>query len=269
MIIDFHTHIFPDKIASSALHSLMEPVLLYEGRVYEPQTDGTLKGLLASMEKASIDISVTMPIATKPSQTESINRFAQSIDSDRIVSFGAVHPLAENAFEVLEELHEKGVKGVKIHPEFQDFYIDSEESIEFLKKAEELSMYVTIHAGEDIGFPPPVKCTPQRLKNVLQHIEGDRIIAAHLGGFRMWEDVEKHLVGTPVIFDTAFISMFIEKEQCTRIIKNHGCKKILFGSDSPWESPSKTKEFIDSLGLSEDEKDCIYFKNAMKALFNR
>lgn len=267
MLIDFHAHIFPDKIASSALHALMEPVLLYEGKVYEPQTDGTLSGLLDSMEKANIDISVTMPIATKPSQTESINRFAQSIDNEKIVSFGAVHPLAENSFKVLEELHKNGTKGVKIHPEFQDFYIDSEESIAFLKKAEELSLYVMIHAGADIGFPPPVKCTPERLKNVLKHIKGDKIIAAHLGGFRMWDEVEKYLVGTPVIFDTAFISMFIEKEQCTRIIKNHGCEKILFGSDSPWESPGKTKEFIDSLGLSENKTDYIYYKNAMKILF--
>ncbi len=267
MIIDFHTHIFPDKIAPSALESLMKSVLLHEGRVYPPQTDGTLDGLISSMEEASVDLSVTMPIATKPSQTESINRFVQGIDDDRIISFGAVHPLCEDAFRILEELKEKGFKGVKIHPEFQDFYIDSRRSIDFLKKAEELSMYVTVHAGADIGFPPPVKCTPQRLYNVLEEVGGDRIIAAHLGGFRQWSDVGRYLVGSPILFDTAFISMFADKEQCSEIIQNHGYEKILFGSDSPWESPIQTKRFIDSLNLGEEERTHIYYKNAKKILF--
>ncbi len=266
MLIDFHTHIFPDKIAPSALVSLTESVLRHEGRIYPPQTDGTLGGLLSFMEESSVDISITMPIATKPSQTRSINRFVSDINDGRIISFGAVHPLSEDAFDVLEKLKEQGFKGVKIHPEFQDFYIDSSESIAFLRKAEELSMYVTVHAGADIGFPPPIKCTPQRLYNVLEAVNGDKIIAAHLGGFRQWGEVKKYLVGSEILLDTAFISMFIDKEQCSEIIRNHGFTKVLFGSDSPWESPKMTKAFIDSLNLTDEEKEHIYCKNAMRIL---
>ncbi|MBQ3151070.1 MAG: amidohydrolase family protein [Clostridia bacterium] len=266
MIIDLHTHIFPDKVASGALEVLLKSMEIHEGKTYPPQTDGTLNGLLGSMTESGIDISITMPIATKPSQTDSINRFVMAIDDKRIVSFGAVHPLSENAFDVLEKLKQSGIKGVKIHPEFQDFYIDSKESIEFLKKAEELSLYVMVHAGADVGFAPPVKCTPERIGNVLKCIKGDRLIAAHLGGFRMWDDVERYLVGTPVLLDTAFISRFISKEQVERIIKNHGSEKILFGSDSPWESPVMTKEFIDSLSVSDEEKENIFCKNALRIL---
>ena len=82
----------------------------------------------------------------------------------------------------------------------------------------------------------------------------------------MWDDVERYLVGTPVLLDTAFISRFISKEQVERIIKNHGSEKILFGSDSPWESPVMTKEFIDSLSVSDEENENIFCKNALRIL---
>ena len=100
----------------------------------------------------------------------------------------------------------------------------------------------------------------------MECINGDKLIAAHLGGFRLWDDVREYLVGTNILFDTAFISKFIEKDLCLDIIRSHGCEKILFGSDSPWENPKDTIAFIESLGLSNEEKEYIYYKNALKIL---
>lgn len=266
MLIDFHSHIFPDRIAAGALKSLSDSIVKYQGERYPHYTDGTLSGIRASMKDNSVDISVILPIATKPSQTKTINEFAKSIRSDDIISFGSLHPEQDDWEAVLENLAEEGFKGIKLHPEYQSFFVDSQRSIEILKKAEELGLYTVLHAGFDYGMPPPAHCQPDRLKNVLGEVSGKFIIAAHLGAFVNWDEVEKHLVGTPVNFDTAFISKFISPEQCKRIIKNHGADKILFGSDSPWQEPKKEYDFLLSLGLSKEEEDKIFYKNALKIL---
>lgn len=266
MLIDFHSHIFPDRIAAAAMKSLSDSIVRQQGFRYPHYTDGTLNGIMDSMQENNVDITVILPIATKPSQTTTINNFAKEINSDKVRSFGSVHPDQDNWESVLEELAEEGFKGIKLHPEYQSFYIDSKRSIEILKKAEELGLYTVLHTGYDHGMPPPEHCHPDRLARVLDYVSGSRIIAAHLGAFMNWDEVEKYLVGTPIIFDTAFISEFIEPEQAKRIILDHGADKILFGSDSPWQRPDKEYQFILSLGLSEENNKKIFYKNALKIL---
>lgn len=266
MLIDFHSHIFPDRIASGALKSLSDSIVKYQGVRYQHYTDGTLNGILKSMEDNGVDMSVILPIATKPTQTKTINEFAKDIRNEKVVSFGSFHPEQDDWKAVLENLAEEGFKGIKLHPEYQSFFVDSKRSIEILKKAEELGLYTVLHAGFDHGMPPPAHCQPDRLKNVLEYVSGKYIIAAHLGAFVNWDEVEKHLVGTPINFDTAFISKFIDPEQCKRIIRNHGADKILFGSDSPWQEPKTEHEFLLRLGLEKDEEDKIFYKNALKIL---
>lgn len=266
MLIDFHTHIFPTKIAAMAIKALKAGMIKEQGYCIEPQYDGTVDGLKAMMHRLKIDISVTLPIATKPKNADSINLFVKEITDGEIISFATVHPESGNYKEELKQIAESSFKGIKLHPEFQHFYIDSKESIGILQLAEKLGLYTVIHAGADIGMPPPVHCTPQMLKNVLSCISGKYLIAAHLGGYGMWNGVEKYLVGTDIYMDTAFLSKVIDREQYRRIIKNHGSEKILFGSDAPWENPADTVEMINSLGLDEDELDNIFYKNAQRIL---
>lgn len=266
MLIDFHSHIFPDRIAQGALKSLSDSIVKYQGVRYPHYTDGTLNGILKSMDQNGVDISVILPIATKPTQTDSIISFAKSIQGERIASFASLHPEQEDWQSILEGVAEFGFKGIKLHPEYQSFYIDSKRSLEILRKCEELGLYVTLHTGFDYGMPPPAHCQPDRLKRALEYVSGKYIIAAHLGAFANWDEVEKHLVGTDINFDTAFISKFISPEQCKRIILNHGADKILFGSDSPWQEPKRERDFILSLGLSKEYEDKIFYKNALKIL---
>lgn len=269
MLIDFHTHIFPQRIAPAAMKSLSDSIVRHQDVRYRHYTRGTLESILSSMKTRNVDISVILPIATKPSQTTSINEFAKGIRNDKVVSFGSLHPQQDDWEYVLECLKEDGFRGIKLHPEYQSFYIDSNRSIDILRKAEELGLYVVLHSGFDYGMPPPVHCTPQKLKNVLGYVSGEYIIAAHLGAFADWDEVEKHLVGTPINFDTAFISKFMEPEQCKRIIKNHGADKVLFGSDSPWNDPETEYKYILGLGLSEEENDKIFYKNALNIIEDR
>lgn len=266
MLIDFHTHIFPDKIAERTLDVLKAGVLKQEKVHSISYFDGTKSGLTDAMSKNGVDISITLPIATKPTQTESINSFANNVTDTKIISFASLHPANDDTDKILESIKEANFYGIKLHPEFQSFYVDSPECIKILKKTEKLGLYTVFHAGADIGLPPPVHSAPKNFKNALEYVSGKYIIAAHLGGWRMWDDVEKYLVGTQMYFDTAFIKDYISPEQALRIIKNHGSEKILFGSDNPWENPKDTLDFLNSLGLSRNELDNITYKNALKIL---
>lgn len=261
-MIDFHTHIFPDAVAPKALASLQAGALRVEGTAVLPNTDGTLAGLLASMNENGVDRSVVLPIATKPSQTPSINRFAAGVQSEGLVSFYSLHPMQEDREEVLEQIAALGGKGIKLHPEFQFADVGSPEMIAILRKAAALGLIVVLHAGKDIGMPPPVHCTPLQLARALDAAPGCRVVAAHLGGWRMWDDVETYLVGRDLWLDTAFVCDHIAPEQYLRIIRNHGAERILFGSDSPWEKPQHTLEGLQALGLTEKELGCITHGNA-------
>lgn len=268
MLIDFHTHIFPDKIAERTLQILSDNTCEVEGVRVLPNTDGTLEGIKKSMNEHGVDISLVLPIATNTHQSQSINKFASQINGHEqiIYSFGSLHPMQEDCEETLESIKELGLRGIKLHPEYQQFYINSPESIRILKKCEELGLYVYLHAGCDIGIRPPVHCSPEQLRDALNHVSGKNIIAAHMGGWRMWDDVEKYLVGTEIMLDTAYTVFDIDKEQLIRIIRTHGSEKILFGTDSPWEKPSDTFGYINSLPLSQEEKDNIFFANAKRLL---
>ena len=122
-MIDFHTHIFPDPVAPRALAALQAGALRVEGVSVPPRTDGTLGGLRDSMRENGVDISVVLPIATKPSQTPSINRCASEIRWDGILSFYSLHPAQEDREAVLEGIAALGGRGIKLHPEFQNFFI--------------------------------------------------------------------------------------------------------------------------------------------------
>ncbi len=274
MLIDFHTHIFPDEIAPRTIQALIQGIRREQGEDYVNShtmnySDGTISGLLRSMDENGVDMSVCLPIVTKESQTPSINRFAKTIRTDRLTSFGSLHPMQADWEAVLEELAENGFRGVKLHHQFQQCPIDSKESIRILRKAKELGLLVIFHAGHDIGLPGDVMASPERIRNVLTEMDGSHLIAAHLGGWQQWDDVEKYLVGSEIFLDTAFIQDFIPSEQCLRIIRNHGASRILFATDSPWESPSDTKKFLDSLPLTAEEYRMITSENARKLLFKQ
>ncbi len=268
MVIDFHTHLFPDKIAGRAIEKLTEGIFRTQGaHVLPPQTDGTRTGLLSSMEKSGVDLSVILPIATSPTQHTTINTFAKEItDNKKIISFGSIHPMQEDWEEALEHIAELKLPGIKMHPEFQDFYVDEPIILDIVKKCEKLNLLVLFHSGADMGYHPPVHCTPQRLRTVLDKTGCTNIIAAHLGAFLMWEDVDKYLIGTSVMMDTSMTNSFLDKEKCTDMIKRHGADKVLFGSDSPWQGQRAALDYLLSLNISDEEKELITHKNAERLL---
>ena len=267
MIIDFHTHIFPDKIAQKAVGVLEENVYNNLGIEKKAHTKATLSSLSDSMREYDIDISVVMPIATSTKQAASINSFASEVNKcDNFFSFGSVHPMQEDALEVLENIKKAGLLGIKLHPDYQGFFIDSEESLRVLKKCEELGLYVMLHAGEDIGIKPPVHCPPKRLKNALKYVSGENIIAAHMGGYNMWQDVIDFLCGSPIYIDTSYSIGEMSDETAIKIITKHGFDKILFATDSPWQNQGYVAKRVKGLNLGKDVENAIFYENGAKIL---
>ncbi len=262
MVIDFHTHAFPEKIAARTIEILIANTVRISDYPMKNCTDGTAHGLREAEKRAGVDLAVVLPIVTNPKQTETINRVAKETNEANcgLYSFGSVHP--SDALSWVDRLAEEGFKGIKLHPEFQNVYADSNEMTDIYRRAAKYGMTVVLHAGRDIGYPPPVKAAPDMLLRAIDRVPDLKLVAAHLGGWMMWDEVAKKLVGTPIYFDTAFIADFIEKERARDIINAHGADKILFGSDAPWEDPAKTLDFLRSLSIDPEDLKKICGTNA-------
>ena len=261
MIIDFHTHCFPDKLAARAVQRLSDA-----GGGLMSYADGTLEGLRQQMTQHNIDLSVVLNIATKPEQQTNVNNFAASLDKESdLIAFGSVYPGAPDAFEELERIKELGLKGVKFHPEYQQFAVDDPRWKPLYRKISELGLITVFHAGVDYGFPPPYGCMPDGLASVLDCFETP-VVAAHWGGLQYGEDVLRHLCGREVYLDTSFGYGRLSKYHAEMIIEKHGVDRLLFATDSPWHTAAMEWRLLNTLGLTEEEKEKLTCTNAKRLL---
>ncbi|HOP99955.1 MAG TPA: TatD family hydrolase [Acetivibrio clariflavus] len=260
MIIDFHVHCFNDELAAKAVPQLAKCANI------PARLDGTILSLKESMKKAGVDKSVVLSIATKPSQTEKINNWTALIQDDSIIGFGSIHPENENWKEELLRLKENGIKGIKLHPDYQKFFVDDKKMYPIYEEAIEQGLIIIFHAGVDIGLPEPYHATPERLRRVIDDFPGGKFVAAHMGGFEYWDEVEKYLVGTEIYFDTSYSVRFMNEQQVRRIINNHGYKKILFATDSPWGDQSEEVQKIREFSFGYEIESAILGLNARELL---
>ncbi len=262
MIVDFHTHAFPDALAQRGLEVLQRSA----DYLYKPVTDMTIGGLLGYMDAHGIDVSVIQPVITKASQTRGINEWAASVQSDRIISFGGVYAHTDDYRRDIDFVVSLGLRGLKFHAEYQDFVLDAPEMLKIYDYALSKGLILFHHAGEDPGFSPPYKTSPRQFLNVSKAMKGGVIIAAHLGGHAQWDDVEKYIVGSDIYIDTSMGMAFYPREQFLRIAHNHGRDKLLFASDSPWSDAASDVQEIKGLPLDDELKENILYKNALKLL---
>ncbi len=280
MIIDIHTHVFPDKIAAAVIDKLSH---LSRARAF---TDGTISGLLDSMKNSGVDKSVILPVATNTHQVEKINDSAAALtekfSAQGIISFACIHPDFENYRAELSRVKNLGLKGIKIHPIYQGVDIDDKKFLRIFERAAELDLIVVTHAGLDIGFPGVVRCSPEMIRRVVEEIGAFKFVLAHMGGWKNWREVAEILGGANVFIDTAFSTGKIPAREdfhwdaadldlldaagFMALYKIFGADKILFGTDSPWSPPAETIAFIKKLPLSDSDKNKILGENAAKLL---
>lgn len=265
MIIDFHTHIFPDKIAARSIEALSKVSGV------KAATDGTLNGLLVSMERSGVDLSVILPVVTKPSQFESVNTFAAKVNEQyegKLLSFGGIHPDSEDYKAELKCIKELGLPGIKLHPDYQGVMIDDIRYMRIIEYADALGLTILVHAGIDIGLPEPVHCPPDKARKVLDTLKPKKLVLAHMGGWKQWNEVYEYLAGEPVYLDTAFCFDYMSREDFLKLCEKHGMDKILFATDSPWSDAGRDMKMINSMPLTDEAKEAIFAGNAMRLLEN-
>ena len=260
MIIDVHAHIFPDKIAARAIESLAA-----KSGDYKPFGDGTLDNLLANMNEAAIDLAFAANIATSPKQFKSIVDWSISIRSDKIFPLGSVHPESNDFEGEISCLLDNGFTGIKLHPLYQEFYVDDKKVLPFFKALEQSGMFVLMHAGNDIAFPGDDHASPARMARLIERVPSLDIIAAHMGGWEVRDAVLSDLAGAPCWFDTSFIA-HIDRDLICRIVEKHGMYKIVFGSDFPWQRQKSQIDFIRAMFEKSEDCDKILSGNILDLL---
>lgn len=280
MVIDFHTHTFPDAIAASTLKKL-------SGVSHSaPFTDGTGAGLAASMAEAGVDLSVVLPVATSPRQVRHINEAAALANrrtaETGLFSFGCIHPNCENWREELDRIAALGLKGVKLHPVYQGVDLDDPRYLRILTRAGELGLVAVTHAGVDIGYPDAANCLPRVLLRAVRQAGPVKLVAAHMGGWKRWEEALELLADTSVYLDTSFSTglmaplddgyytpeqlRLLDGEGFVHMVRGFGAERILFGTDSPWSGQRESVEWLRALPLADGEKDAILGGNARRLL---
>lgn len=261
MVIDFHTHIFPRQKAPIILSKL-------SNRADIPHfTDGTLPGLMNSMKKAGIHLSLISRITTRAEQVVSVNRWLHSLKQENILPMATIHPDQQGGEEYLKELKDIGFKGIKVHPDYQGFYADDKRMYPFYEALQFLQMPILFHAGLDRGLPPPFRAMPEQLLKVHQEFPRLMMIAAHMGGENNYDETEECLLGTNIYLDTAFVLRIMDKNTLKRFFHKHPIERFLFGSDSPFSDQSADLKYLLNLPfLGQDAKEKIAGKNAAELL---
>lgn len=266
MVVDFHTHIFPEKIAAKTIAFLEEKAHI------KAFGDGMEDGLVNSMEAAGVDMSVVLPVVTKPEQFHTINQFAAQLNEryrdrrTRLWSFGGIHPDSSDYKEELRKIKDLGLLGIKLHPDYQDTHFDDIRYMRILDYASELGLVSVVHAGVDVGFPDNVRCAPKQIRKVVDEVAPRNLVLAHYGSFDMWEEVKELLAGKDVYLDTAFTAGYIGEEAFLNILKKHGADRILFATDSPWSGQKETLDFLKSLAIDREDLNKILGQNARKLI---
>ncbi len=265
MIIDFHAHIYPEKAAAKIF-----PAAKKKLKVAVPGT-GAPDDLRSRMSRSGIDRSVLLPLAKGKGDVPALNRWTLSVSGDGLIPFGAIHPSMEDLEAELDRLVNVGCKGIKVMPLLQEFFPDDSLCGRLYEAVIQRNMILVTHAGRDPMDRQEIFGTPERFARAIESYPELKLELAHLGGLRMWDDVQRYLlpavsISRNVYFDTAYVSFYMGREEMAELIKDIGTDRVLFGSDYPWEDPGRAAEIIKGLDLSEKEIDSILWKNAASIL---
>ncbi len=261
MIIDTHTHIFPDDQAAVFLKNTAE---MFDVKTYGLATE---TDLLSQMDESNISYSVIHMVAPFPSGVKGTNSWLINLNQDRFIKFGTVHPQYKDYEDEIKRLKDNNICGVKFQPDIQRFHPDKKEAAyhvyEALSKA---GLKVMFHIGGEPLPGPKDRSKPHMIRNIALDFPDLKIVGAHLAGLNMWEETYEHLVGLKNVYMESSLSyQFIDPDMAEKIIKEHGTNKIFFGSDYPFGSINESVQAANAVDfLSDEEKKDIMGRNAEK-----
>lgn len=259
-IIDFHCHVFPSKIAEKATNHVGD----YYG--LQMHGNGTVESLVSSAQKDGITPRFLIhSSATKPQQVETVNDFVSEIAKDKkqFIGFGTIHKDYENHAGEIERMKNLGLQGIKLHPDFQGFFIDDEAMFGIYEIAEKNGLPLLFHVGDkNTDFSTPV-----RLSKVADMFPKLKIIAAHMGGYTAWKEAVEHLYPKNNVWvDTSSTTVALSHRQVSELIHLRGVNKVLFGSDYPIQTTAEAAMDVMRFDLTGKEREMIFSKNAIELL---
>lgn len=260
MIIDFHTHIFPDSLAPRTL-----PHLSKIAHDIPYHTDGTQTGALEAMRRWGVDYSVVLHIATKPGQARRINAFACEVQAahPQLLCFGSLHPADEDAPAVAAEIAGAGLYGVKLHPAYQDFQFGDERYYPVYQAVCDCGLPLLLHAGRDPVAPGANRAPAEEIARVARAFPRLTIIAAHMGALGDCADASEHLCGLDnVYFDTAMSAPLLDPDAFRALLYKRGSDHVLFGTDCPWSTAPDELALLRRVGVTGSDLENILWKNA-------
>jgi uncharacterized protein len=249
VIVDAHCHVWPDHLAPKVLAG--RPAGL------DPVHDGTIAGLRRTMDAAGVDHAMCLGVANVARTVERTNEFIGSLDRSRFTPFGTVHP--DLPVEVnLKSLRDNGIRGVKLHPMFQDLSFADPRVIDLLGALAGESITVIAHvgaAGEGAGD----RAAPRHVRAALDQIPDLSLITCHFGGYHRLDEAEEQVVGSRVVLETSWPPTVRELDQARvrAIIARHGADRVVFGSDWPMTDPAAEIAGIRALGLPPAEEAAV------------
>ena len=291
MIIDIHTHTFPDAMAHRAVVHLSRTshTLAF--------SDGTIDGLIETADAAGIDLSLILPVASASRQVEHINDHAAEVNrkykGQKVFSAAAMHPDYADYKKELRRIREMGLKGIKVHPVYQDADLDDDRYLRIFDTAADLGLFVITHGGLDIGYVDARRASPAMCRHVLSAVPHLTLVMAHMGGWLNWDHVADELADTTALIDTAFSTgwacpsddywkdgfaplepgglwskdvQMLTAEQFMDLYRAFGAGRILFGTDSPWSRQKDVVSFMRALPIDTDDLARIMGGNAQRLL---
>ncbi len=258
-VLDLHVHAFPDRIAEGAVAGLERMT------GYARHYDGTLAGLRASMARHGVERAVVQPVATRPESVAGINDWAARSQDDRVTFFGAMHPSHPDPAGEIERLAGLGLRGVKLHPEFQEFRPDEDRMAPIYEALVRHGLVLFFHAGADIAIDS-VRSTPAAFARVMDAYPALRLVLAHMGGWQQWGEVLETLAGRDVVLETAFTIAFTGADRFLELVRAHGARRVAFGSDGPLGDVAAELDALRALPLDDDERAAILHGTAERLL---
>lgn len=256
MLTDIHTHAFHPKIAAKAVEHL--------NAYYKVQCAGlgTIDDLKAREKAAGIDRFVVLCAATEPAQVIPANNYAIALQKEHaeVIAFGTLHPGYADWECELQRLKGNGICGIKLHPEFQHFWLDDPRLMPMLEAAQHDFIFA-IHIGD---HRPPAQnpSCPYKVAALLDAFPHLQIIAAHLGGYQQWEHSLKTLVGRDIWLETSSCTPFMQAELMRTILTRHPQERILFGSDYPLYDPKEEIHRLQQMAGLDDTALHAFMRNA-------
>ncbi len=258
MIIDAHSHIFPDKVAERAVDGI--------GDFYDLKMnyDGKISTLIAQGEKAGVDKFIVQSVATTPKQVESINNFiAQNVadNPDKLYGFAAIHPDFEDIEGEIDRAVSMGLCGIKIHPDFQKFCIDDEKAMRIYKHIEG-KLPILVHTG-DYRYE---WSKPERMARVMDKFPELTVIGAHFGGWSEWDNVCDIYADRKIYVDTSSSLYSLSPKKAAELIEKFGEDYVLWGTDFPMWGAEYELDKFSKIPLTDSQREKILYKNALKLL---